>query len=234
MKVFFYNTPSNKNELWPPPILSKKIIPEWYKKIPNSSQIKTSSVFNGFNMNLTLKECSPFLDCFTSGYTFTLPCDVVFDTYFYENNFNIRYSYKQSEFKVVSNHSIGQMPTFESGIIDKKFFFPLKWENPWIVKTPKGYSTLFTHPINRDDLPFKTFSGIVETDKWNLPVNFPFYFLKNEEGRTIIKEGTPICQIIFFKRENWKSFIKKQNELEYKKNLFNLYMEFIFHRCMII
>ena len=37
-----------------------------------------------------------------------------------------------------------------------------------------GWSILFTHPLNRDDLPFRTLSGIVDCDRFGAGlVHFP-------------------------------------------------------------
>ena len=79
------------------------------------------------------------------------------------------------------------------------------WSSHWGIKTPKGYSALFTHPLNRTDLPFITTSGIMDTDKWGIWGNQPFYLQKNWEG--VIEAGTPIIQVIPFKRDEWKSVI---------------------------
>ena len=38
----------------------------------------------------------------------------------------------------------------------------VKFINPWVVKTPPGYSTLFLPPLNQFDVPFQVISGLVE------------------------------------------------------------------------
>ena len=62
---------------------------------------------------------------------------------------------------------------------------------------------MFVHPLNRYDLPFYSFSGLVDTDKHSVVVHFPFIVRKDFEG--VIPKGTPIIQAIPIKRENWKS-----------------------------
>ena len=74
-----------------------------------------------------------------------------------------------------------------------------------MLKTPKGYSTLFIHPMNQIDLPFYSLGGIVDTDTYPVPVNFPFFVKKSFSG--IIYADTPIIQAIPFKREAWESSI---------------------------
>lgn len=133
--------------------------------------------------SLMLKHCMPFIDGFTSGYSMILQQDV-----------NLNY-----DFDVVGlrdNVTIGNMPT-PFNHINRQFL----WKSPYIIKTPKDYSVLICHPINRYDLPFTTLSAIVDSDSIMPKGNFPFFIKEDFKG--IIKAGTPIFQIIPFMRENW-------------------------------
>ncbi len=40
--------------------------------------------------------------------------------------------------------------------------FVIKFHNLWTIEAPEGYSLLFTHPVNRFDLPFTTLTGWVD------------------------------------------------------------------------
>ena len=73
------------------------------------------------------------------------------------------------------------------------------------MELPEGYSALYTHPLNRFELPFLTMSGIVDNDHVRLPGTMPFFFLKAVTG--IIPAGTPYAQIFPFRREHWQSEI---------------------------
>jgi len=81
-----------------------------------------------------------------------------------------------------------------------------KINNPWAVETPGGYSCLFTPPLNNEDSPIIPFSGIVDTDSYSAPVNFPFQL--KEGFRGLIPAGTPLIQVLPFKRESWKMQIE--------------------------
>jgi hypothetical protein len=83
----------------------------------------------------------------------------------------------------------------------------------WCIKTPKGYSSLFIHPINRTDLPFYTIGGVLDTDGWGEAGMHPFLLKKGWSG--IIPEGTPYMQIIPFKRQDWVSVVDKTMTKEY-------------------
>jgi hypothetical protein len=180
-KIKFYSDKTHLDLLKPIP--SSRIVPDWWRKIPGS--IKGSE---------TIKKCIPVLDSLTAGYVIPLPADVVWDE-------NRKIFITQGKFQINSDHYMDQI----DGIpippeYDRQ---PHKWINSWYVKTPPGYSTLFTHPLNRLDLPFYSFSGVVDTDKHPLIVNFPFVFKDGFKG--IIPAGTPMIQAIPFKRDDWES-----------------------------
>ncbi len=110
-------------------------------------------------------------------------------------------------------------------------FYPLEfiWKIHWMPKLPKGWSALMTSPSNRLDLPFRAFTGIVDSDLFygmgfNEGGNFPFYINKDFEG--IIPIGTPMYQIIPFKRENWKSTVLKYNQEDSLKKYRNVRRHF--------
>ena len=90
--------------------------------------------------------------------------------------------------------------------------------NPWIIKTPPGYSCLFVPPLNNTDDRFSIIPGIVDTDIYPGEINFPIIVNGDKYPvlETMISIGTPYVQVIPFKRESWKMKIKvntvKKNE----------------------
>ena len=46
--------------------------------------------------------------------------------------------------------------------------------NPWIIKTPPGYSCLFTSPLNNNDDRFNIIPGIVDNDIFDI-LDFSFF-----------------------------------------------------------
>ena len=181
-KIKFYSTNIELEILHPKP--ASRTIPSWFRKLPG--------VVDGIE---TIKKCIPFLDTMTSGYMIVLAADVKFNGEEFE---------QISKKEIVTTHMEKQLG--EIKIPEEYSKQPYKWTNFFVTKTPKGYSTLFTHPLNRIDLPFYSLSGIVDTDGHPVPVNFPFYVKKDFRG--IIPAGTPIAQAIPFKRESWKSSVE--------------------------
>lgn len=191
---------------------SSKHIPDWYKKMPlffdNPGTVLTGGNGN-IETNLTVKACSPFFDTFLSGYMVTTNAEIEFSL---ENNQEtVRW---RNPVDLLSSHNIVQLGDMPAPVDCSSEVF--KWIFYYRIETPKGYSCIFTHPLNRHDLPFRTFSGIVETDSYVLPVQFPFQFIKPNTKSFILPIGTPIVQVIPFKRENWKS-----EKLEYDKQIEN-------------
>lgn len=141
--------------------------------------------------NATIKKCMPVFDAITSGYIITLPADVFVAV---ENGVQV---FTWANYDLVQFHPIDQASSHpESNGLE----FP-KWINYWAITTPKGYSTLFVQPFHRESV-FNIFPGVVDTDVFNHPINFPFV-MKDKNWEGIIPQGTPIAQVIPFKRDAW-------------------------------
>ena len=50
----------------------------------------------------------------------------------------------------------------------------IKFNNFWTIEAPAGYSLLFTHPVNRPDLPFTTLTGLVDSDLYHDSIDCTF------------------------------------------------------------
>jgi len=171
----------------------KTVLPQWYK---DSKQFyKTPVTFE--TKAGTAKLCSPFLDALTSGYVLTLMGDVSVTQF--PDGKRLTWGLEEAPLAEVRNiNSLGNMP-IPPGYDSQSSF---AWKTNIAFEIPKGYSLLFTHPLNRYDLPFLTFSGIVD-DFDMASGNLPFLLQDDFEG--VIPQGTPICQIIPIKQEHWSS-----------------------------
>lgn len=183
-----------------------KNLPDWYKNMPPYIGEK-QSIDQG-NANLTLKKCVPVLDALSSGYIIKTWTDINFSSN------SVTWSVNNVDITAVEGHSIDQIPGYPISSSYKNNVY--KWINPWHIKTPKGYSTLFVTPVGHH-LPFKIIEGVVDTDTFPLTINFPFFLNKNFEG--IIPYGTPMVQLIPFKRDYFQSKKGKYNNDDYQKNI---------------
>jgi hypothetical protein len=221
------------------PIPVKLNIPEWFKNLKHTV------------LNKTVKGCMPFLDSLTTGYLLKMPQD------FYvrhnvdskdKNEKDIKDSFQTFGLHPVPHllgakkinlksgldvHSLQQVEG--SPFCEKNKNLPIyKILNPWTIKTPKGYSCLFVPPLNNSDDRFSIIPAIVDTDTFPNEVNFPIILNGDKYPvlETNILKGTPYVQIIPFKRESWKMFVKPRKQQEiikthlfYGLKLLNIYKD---------
>jgi len=82
--------------------------------------------------------------------------------------------------------------------------FVVKFTNFWTLELPEGWSMLFCHPFNREDLPFRTLTGLVDCDRWrNGFVHFPALWTDPLFSGTL-PAGTPVAQALPVRREALK------------------------------
>lgn len=189
----FYYDIANKPEP------ASNFIPEWWKnaspyiKSPQNPDGKKLIISNS-ESNASFKKCQPMLDAISSGYIFTLHSDVKI-----EQVDGSPYISWRMQADVFSLHSHQEVEVPEG--YDKESTF--KFHNPWIPKLPKGYSALITSCIGYPNPIFKPISAIIDYDKSMHPLFPPMFIKSGFEG--IVEKGTPMFQLIPFKRDNWES-----------------------------
>jgi hypothetical protein len=191
---------------------ASEITPSWYKDAP--SKVIASS--DDPTELLAIKRCIPVLDSLTSGYFL-----VTTEDYYFSYDPEKKESYFSGG-ENVSNKSISMHPISQVGDmpISPEFIeYLYKWVSQWTIRTPKGYSLLFTHPVNQPYLPFYTLSGIVDTDKYPQAVLFPFLMKNNFSG--LLPAGTPVVQIIPIKRERWHLKVYNKVSTSFKRRQFD-------------
>lgn len=165
-------------------------IPKWWKDgntyIPNKGPFE----------NRAMKLCVPFLDALTFGYVIPTPCDIMVQIV----DGKAKMLWPDMPFKIDKRN-----PSWNPTVPTPAGHYPdqYTWAANTVLELPKGYSALYTHPLNRHDLPFTTLSGIVDLDQTLSSGLLPFYLKKGFEG--LIPQGTPFVQILPFKREDWTS-----------------------------
>lgn len=183
------------------PVPAINAIPEWYRTMPSFNNYN-QLMLDGRSTNQTVKRCIPFMEAMTTGYYITLPADVVASKHPETGDSRLNWL---THVDLINTHDVFQ--TKDLPLSPEYVLVPFKFMNFFQIKTPPGYSCLFVHPLNRFDLPFYSMSGVVDTDKHTPVVHFPFLMKKDYEG--IIEKGTPIIQVIPFKREDWQSSTDK-------------------------
>lgn len=186
---------SDKKDMLMEPVPCKKLVPDWYKDGEMFYEGPGGKEHSG------LKTCIPFLDIMLAGYFFVTPFDIEVSN---DENGNLAINW---DGPAAWSEFIGERPKALGATIPvppghRKNH--LVWSSMWGWKTPRGWSSILTHPFNRADLPFKTMSGMVDSDKFYGSGNIPFHIREDFIG--IIPKGTPFAQMIPVKRSSWKSF----------------------------
>jgi len=195
-------------EICPKPFPASQALPQWWKDAsPYIKSIENPTgkkiiVQNG-ESNASFKKCTPMLDLLSAGYIVPLWADVQVRKV---DNIPIL-SWRVSK-NVFEEHS-GQEVEVPNGYEKTQF----KFLNQWIPKLPKGYSALIISCPGYPNTPFKAMQAIIDYDKTTHALFPPVYLKENFEG--IVEKGTPMFQIIPFKRNNWES---KFSFLENGKN----------------
>jgi hypothetical protein len=182
-----FHTLQHVMEVFPRPYPASRELPKWLHDMPVEGAPGVS----------TVKRCPPFLEAMTLGYIIPLPCDV-------------KLIMKPDRLEVqVPEH--GCAPLIELHVQAQ---FPgapfgnapiIKFRNPWIIKTPPGYSTLVLPPMNRPGSPIQPLSAVVETDTYYRNITFPAICLLRPNSEVLLPRGTPLVQVIPFRRDEWSS-----------------------------
>lgn len=192
------------------PVPASKAIPDWWRKITRYTDGSKEPSLIGGGINHTVKACNPFLDALTAGYMILLERDLFVEKM---GNLTAQISWRDGTPEFVAMHSNEQIHSSQipAGFVKAAY----KFSNSYGIRIPQGYSVLVTHPLNRNELPFYTLSGIVDADGYNSPIALPFFLREDFEG--IIPAGTPIAQVIPIKREEWGHEFGQYDEQNVRK-----------------
>jgi Family of unknown function (DUF6065) len=182
-------------EVFPRPFAANRDIPDWFKAMPTEGEAPGISL-------PTVKNCPPFIEAMTCGYLIPLVADIslsldragVFHGHGPTGYSPSRYA------NIVQIHQSTQVKgaPFE--------YCPVvKILNPWLIRTPPGYSTLFLAPLNRYQMPLMPLAGLVETDTFYREVNFPAVLMISPGTSLTVRKGTPFVQALPIKREEFQS-----------------------------
>lgn len=178
------------------PIAMKEAMPEWYRL--------SESTYTGPDgeESAGLKKCAPYLDALVVGYAVVTPFDIYVSKK-KDGSLDIKWEGPPEFGSFIGERpkELGEKMPRPAGHAPNH----LTWSSPWGFKLPRGYSAIICHPLNRQDLPFTTLAGIVDSDKFWANGNIPFFIREDFTG--VIPAGTPYAQIIPYKREKWTKVI---------------------------
>src|SRR5713101_2590368 len=155
-----FRCPAELEGLLPAPVPATLGLPDWFKAMPPQA-------FNAVNSCIgdTVKRCPPFIDAMTYGFLIPLICDLKVENgeFTWDNDLPAggEVNFVRSPIGFHDASQVTATPLFE----DDRFV--IKFHNLWTIEAPDGYALLFTHPVNRFDLPFITLTGLVVCDRYH-------------------------------------------------------------------
>jgi len=172
-----------------PPVPARNALPAWFRRLPGTDADQVGATNNG----LTAKRCMPFLDAMATGWIVPLAATVRLEVADGGKSVTSGWEFDR---EMVSNHAPFQVAgnPYEPRP-------PMKFHNYWTIRTPPGWSCLFVPPVNRPDEVVHVFGGVVDTDTYRSPVNFPFV-VTADDGMYTLKQGTPLVQVVPFRRQD--------------------------------
>lgn len=195
MKLVFRCLPELHGHV-PEPVPARASLPQWLAAIPS---LVASEALGGAEVR-TLKHCPPLIDALSHGVMFRLACDVTVA----DGEISWDWSPPVAAGRQTRSPIGPHVPDQAAGVPFpqlKPGRFVLKFTNFWTVEAPDGVSMLFVHPLNREDLPFRTLAGVVDCDRYRDGfVHFPALWTDPTFSGTL-RQGTPVAQAFPIRRE---------------------------------
>ncbi len=194
--------------LLPPPVPAGQARPDWLATMPSRVE---SPTLGGVEVR-TLKHCPPFIDALSLGIIIPLAADLVVQ----DGVITWDWSPPPTADAPITRAPVGlHVPEQASGApLPVHGRLIVKFTNYWTLEAPEGWDLLFTHPLNRADLPFQTLSGVVAADRFKLGyVHFPALWRdQGYSGR--LPAGTPVAQVIPVPRADQGLTVTTLNDAE--------------------
>ena len=188
MKVHF-RCPPELSDILPRPFAAKRGLPDWLKRMPATAPCAD---VNGEIR--TVKQCPPFVDAMGFGFIVPLVTDIRVDRGSFEWDWELgpsslgRYTRSPLTFHLGEQLAGAPIADPENAAI--------KFTNYWTIETTPGYALLVTHPFNREELPFRTLTGLVDTDRFKDGcIQFPALW-RDPDFVGVLERGLPIAQCV--------------------------------------
>jgi hypothetical protein len=175
------------------PVPARASLPDWLRAMP----AKAVSETHGGEVR-TVKQCPPFVDAMSYGFTIPLPCDVLVSG----GRLSWDWSLPPLSIDAHPRSPVSFfVPAQVAGTPLDRNTAIVKFNCFWTIALEEGWSLFATHPINREDLPFRTLTGLVDSDRFtDIGILFPAIWT-NPGFEGTLPRGTPIAQCFPVPRE---------------------------------
>lgn len=194
---------------------------EWWKNMEKYYHDASGQLIYPHKKAATIRSCPAISDSVNFGYIVYSPVDIYIDA---EREDVISWQTPDIDLSILDDQDNSTFINFHNRDQFREHTIPkgfhqtvMKINTLWGIKTDPGYSVWITHPINRNDLPLKVYDAVIDTDVF--PLYFPYSFLVKDGFKGVIKAGTPLIQVIPFRREDFSISISEKNKEEIYNNL---------------
>ena len=181
-------------DLLPPPIAARDALPDWLKQMAPrvASSVHQRSI-------RTLKQCPPFVDAMAHGFMVLLPCDVRVKAGVFSWDWPLPVLTVPSHPRAPLSFHVSEQ--LQGSPLAQGNRSAIKFNSFWTITLEPGWSLMAVHPVNRDELPFRTVTGLVDADQFNdVGINFPAVWTEPAfDG--VLPRGTAVAQCYPVKRE---------------------------------
>ena len=168
---------------------SSEFVPDKFKNLPTTLKKEEYPRDNIYS----IKICPGLQDYIGHGYVIPAWCDM--DVKIDSNN-HPHVTYSDPELKHATHY-----PEQVGDFLDTKFPIrtPVKLDNPWFTYTKKDWSIMYL-PMHFHENPyFEAIPGVIDHDKG--PGRTPLNIMLKTNKDFMIKQGTPLVQMIPYKRQ---------------------------------
>lgn len=183
------------------------VLPSWYVKQvePNFENIK-------LNQPVNVKSCAPVEDYLTAGYILPVSYQINISEKFenFSKSLDI-YTVRHDQLWPPRKYMSSQCPMKSTSSVSEYF----KIQLPWKIKTPPGYSCMLFQPFYHENEDYQLMPGIIDSDIYDSFIEVAGYIKGKKE--IVLMPGTPLIQIVPFRRESWKMHSEVNEKPTYSK-----------------
>ncbi len=181
-------------DLLPRPILAQTGLPDWLRQMAP----RVASALHQRSIR-SVKQCPPFVDAMAHGFLILLPCEVRVQDGVFSWNWPLPALALQHQPRSPLSFHVAEQVA--GSPLAQGAHSIIKFNSFWTIELDPGWSLMVVHPVNRDDLPFRLITGLVDADHFNgVGINFPARW--TEPGfNGVLLRGTPVAQCYPVRRE---------------------------------
>jgi hypothetical protein len=209
-KVHFVSTVSGLSSIDEcVPVPAAKFVPDWWKNTPI---VRSSFELSGIEAG-NFKNCPALKDYFAEGYILPMWSDLIL--YFNSETLEWAYRIADEKFKISTHSNEQYINNVNHTVLGKSSYFIFKLQSPWKIFTPEGYSTYQLPAFYHFSDDFSAAPGVRDTDRYH-QMNIQL-LIHSDKKEIFIPRGTPIAQLIPFKREKMGLEVRDATDKDMKK-----------------